>query len=80
MSQNQSVNATFSLLADLNGDGHVDCLDQAILLGHYGASGTYTNGDLNGDGVVNVFDLSILLGHQGTVAPGAPPDNTSSCS
>jgi hypothetical protein len=81
MSQDQPVTASFSILADLNADGDVDCLDLAILQSHFNQTGaTYAEGDLNGDGVVNVVDLSALLGHFGDVAPGAPPGDTSSCS
>ncbi len=76
-----SVTATFSILGDLNADGHVDCLDLAILKSHNGQTdANYADGDLDGDGIVTGHDLSLLLTAYGEVAPGAPPDNTSSCS
>lgn len=45
--------------ADLNGDGHVDAADLAIMLGAWGTAGP---GDLNGDGIVAADDLAMLLG------------------
>ncbi len=46
--------------ADLNGDGVVDPIDLATLLGSWGACpGCPT--DLNGDGVVDPIDLATLL-------------------
>lgn len=48
---------------DLNGDGHVDAADLAILLGSWGASGAAA--DLDGDGVVGAADLALLLGAWG---------------
>ncbi len=45
--------------ADLNGDGHVDGADLAVLLGNWGTAGA---GDIDGDGVVSGADLAILLG------------------
>ncbi|MDZ4829056.1 MAG: hypothetical protein SGJ09_02515 [Phycisphaerae bacterium] len=45
--------------ADLNGDGHVDAADLAILLGAWGSRGP---SDLDGDGTVNAADLGVLLG------------------
>jgi hypothetical protein len=47
---------------DLNGDGHVDAADLAILLGAWGGSGP---ADLNNDGTVDAADLAILLGAWG---------------
>ncbi len=49
--------------SDLNGDGHVDASDLAILLGAWGASECLT--DLDASGQVNAADLSILLGDWG---------------
>ncbi len=45
--------------ADLNGDGHVDAGDVAILLGAWGSPAT---ADLDGDGTVGPGDLGIVLG------------------
>jgi len=55
-----------SVSADLNGDGHVNASDLAILLGAWGpcAAGC-CEADLNGDGTVNASDLAILLGAWG---------------
>lgn len=47
---------------DLNGDGVVNGLDLAVLLGFWGPAGGGTCADLNGDGIVNGVDLAILLG------------------
>ena len=50
--------------ADLNGDGIVDPIDLATLLGGWGeCTGCPT--DLNGDGVVDPIDLATLLGAWG---------------
>lgn len=49
-----------ALFADLNGDGQVDGIDLALLLGAWGpGSGA---ADLNRDGQVNGLDLALLLG------------------
>jgi hypothetical protein len=45
-------------LADLNGDGVVNALDVAALLGAWGTAGP---GDLDGDGTVGASDLAIVL-------------------
>ncbi len=47
------------LFGDLNGDGHVNAADLAILLGAWGGGGI---ADLNGDSVVGAADLALLLG------------------
>jgi plastocyanin len=54
------------LVGDLNGDGHVNGFDLAILLGAWGrcpAPPDPCPADLNGNGVVNGIDLGILLGN-----------------
>lgn len=48
------------MLADLNVDGRVDALDQAILIDLFGTVGE-SIGDLNNDGIVDDLDLDILL-------------------
>lgn len=45
--------------SDINGDGAIDSLDLALLLGSWGAAGS--NADLNGDGSVGSPDLALLL-------------------
>jgi hypothetical protein len=52
--------APAALFADLNGDGQVDGIDLALLLGAWGPGGGAA--DLNLDGQVNGFDLALLLG------------------
>jgi hypothetical protein len=47
------------MLADLNGDGRVDGVDQGIIFSSWGTSDPVS--DLNGDGTVNAADLGILL-------------------
>jgi hypothetical protein len=46
---------------DLNGDGAVNALDLALLLGAWGNVGP-TASDLNADGIVNAPDIAELLG------------------
>jgi hypothetical protein len=46
--------------ADINGDGKVDGIDLARILGAWGS--TAGGGDLNGDGITDGQDLAILLG------------------
>lgn len=46
------------LLEDLTGDGGVDVLDLALLIGQWGRSGP---ADFNGDGAVDIVDLVRLL-------------------
>lgn len=47
--------------ADINGDGHVDATDLALVLGAWGpASGSPA--DVNGDGQVDAADLALVLG------------------
>jgi hypothetical protein len=48
--------------ADLNGDGAVDAMDLAILLGGWGAGAGDLVGDLDGNGVIDAADLGMLLG------------------
>ena len=50
--------------ADLNGDGVVDALDLAIVLGAWGPNPGHI-ADLNGDGMVNATDLAFVLGAWG---------------
>jgi len=53
---------------DVNGDGHVNLSDLAIMASNWGKTGmTYAQGDLNGDGVVNISDLSILANYYGQI-------------
>jgi hypothetical protein len=49
--------------ADLDGDGNVDGIDLALLLGAWGPCPKRgdCDADLNGDGIVNGFDLAMLL-------------------
>jgi hypothetical protein len=47
------------MLADLNGDGRVDGIDQGILFAAFGTDDAIA--DLNGDGMVDAADLGILL-------------------
>lgn len=53
--------------ADLNGNGTVDAMDLAILLGSWGPCAGCA-ADLSGDGLVNAFDLALLLGMWGPCA------------
>lgn len=59
--------------ADINGDGVVNIIDLAILLGRYGSCagdpGYYPGVDLNDDGCVNLPDLATLLARYGDVCP-----------
>jgi hypothetical protein len=57
------VEGTPAQSADLNGDGVVDGLDLALLLGGWGSCLTVDPcfADLNGDQVVNGLDLAMLL-------------------
>lgn len=48
---------------DANGDGCVDDIDLAIVLGEFG--GTTPGGDLNQDGIVDDVDLAIVLSQFG---------------
>lgn len=50
--------------ADQSGDGNVDALDLAMLLGAWGPNPGHP-ADFNGDGVVNAMDLAQLLGTWG---------------
>jgi Dockerin type I domain len=69
------------VLSDLDGDGHVNLDDYAILRGHWlqNVAPWSPNGDLNGDGVVDVFDFAIFKedyiaanGGTGSELPGVP--------
>ncbi len=59
------IASSSSCPGDLDGDGQINLSDLAILLAHYGQSGTYADGDLDCDGVVDLSDLAILLAHYG---------------
>jgi hypothetical protein len=54
-------------LADLNGDGQVNAVDLALLLGAWGPCSDECDcpADLDGNGTVGAFDLAILLGAWG---------------
>ena len=59
---------SFSLVGDLNGDGHVTLTDLHALLGMIGrcpASGACA-GDLNRDGIVNGADVALLAQRMGS--------------
>ncbi|MCA9291089.1 MAG: hypothetical protein KDA25_08170 [Phycisphaerales bacterium] len=60
--------------ADLNGDGHINGADLAILLANWGpcngALPTCTVADLTDDGLVDPADLSVLLGAWGDCQSG----------
>ena len=53
---------------DFNGDGEVNLVDLACLLGNYGSGSgmTYEDGDFDEDGNVDLADLAALLGVYGT--------------
>jgi hypothetical protein len=53
-----TLGAPVSTPGDLNGDGHVDGIDLANLLGQWGTSGS---ADIDHDGTVGGGDLAILL-------------------
>lgn len=56
--------------ADLDGDGVVSLSDMAVLLAHFGLTGTTpADGDLDANGVVELGDLATLLAHFGTECP-----------
>jgi hypothetical protein len=59
-----TVNGAPTNPADLNGDGHVNAADLAILLGAWGPCGGCP-ADLNHDGVVGAADLAMMLGAWG---------------
>lgn len=73
----QSNDVAFSLIsagaipcpADLDGDGVVSLSDLAVLLAHFGSSGTQADGDLDNNGVVELGDLATLLAHFGSACP-----------
>jgi formylglycine-generating enzyme required for sulfatase activity len=49
--------------SDLNGDGQVDAIDVALMLGSWGEPCTQSPcADLNGDGIVSAADLALQLG------------------
>jgi hypothetical protein len=51
---------------DLNGDGHVDLTDLAMLLADYGCNTAPCAGDTDGDGDTDLVDLATLLANFGT--------------
>lgn len=65
-SLNVTTLAGTSVTGDVNGDGHVNLTDLAILFGHWGSTtATTTTGDVNGDGKVDLTDLAMLFGNWG---------------
>lgn len=50
--------------ADLNGDGTVDALDLAVLLGAWGSTSDPAS-DINASGLTDASDLAVLLGSWG---------------
>lgn len=61
------VCGTAGCAGDLSGDGQINAVDLALLLGAWGGSGP---ADLTGDGVVNAADLAQLLGAWGPCPSG----------
>ena len=58
------IDCAVSCPVDLNGDGVVNPIDLATLLGAWGPCPGCT-ADINGDDVVNPIDLATLLGAWG---------------
>jgi hypothetical protein len=54
-----------ALPGDLNGDGVVNALDLALVVGGFGQAGADQPGDGNGDGVVNAQDLALVVANFG---------------
>ena len=52
-------------LADITGNGSVDGVDLAAVLGSWGTGGSKTGADLDGDGLVAGADLAIVLSSWG---------------
>ena len=51
---------------DLNGDGHVNISDLAIMAGHWGQTDSnYADGNITGQGTINISDLSVLAANWG---------------
>lgn len=67
------IDASRSLVGDLNGDGKVDLGDLIMLALAYGATPSSPNwnpdADLNHDGVINLIDLVTLASHYGQHSP-----------
>jgi RHS repeat-associated protein len=61
-------NARHHSPADLDGDGDVDGMDQAILLGAW-ANGVADTADIDRDGNVNGWDQALLLYYWGSAMP-----------
>ena len=61
------VEATdFGIPGDLNGDGHVNGIDLAMVLSYWGpCAGSNCPADVDRNGVVNGADLAIVLGSWG---------------
>lgn len=67
-----SVDLTFFLLGDLNGDRSIGFDDLITLARHYGATdATYEMGDIDGDGTVGFNDLVLLARNYGLGIPAA---------
>jgi hypothetical protein len=56
---------TCECMGDITGNGFVDGVDLAAVLGSWGASGSKAGADLDGDGIVGGTDLAIVLGSWG---------------
>lgn len=52
---------------DLSGDGKVDLVDVASVLGNYGCTGSACQGDANADGETDLGDLAFVLSVYGQV-------------
>lgn len=50
---------------DINGDGHVNILDAAVLMANWGSSPTNPLADINCDSQVNILDAAVLMAHWG---------------
>ena len=62
---NDGVIDSCQCLGDISGNGSVDGVDLAAVLGAWGGSGGKAGADINGDGLVDGTDLAYVLGNWG---------------
>lgn len=60
---------------DVNGDGNINLVDLATLLGNFAKPGNRSQGDLDGNGSINLSDLSQLLANFGKGLSQPTPTN-----
>lgn len=63
---NSDSQSVYVANGDLNGDGHINLSDLAVMAAHWGqADSNYADGNITGQGTINISDLAVLAANWG---------------